>query len=181
MERAQSKAEVAVNQHVPLPAQAAQYIRLRQELVEVYGLDEEDPALLDTLDGQSDFTDVLAAMFRRAEELESHAASLDAQAKERRDRADIKRDRAAKLKRTIVHYMDAAGLPRLERPEFMISVAWSRRSIIVPDDVSALPPQYVREKIIRTPDKEALKQALETGEVIEGVSLSNAHRTLRRR
>ena len=51
-------------------------------------------------------------------------------------------------------------------------VAFSfRKSEVVEADIDRLPPQYITEKITKSPDKTAIKTALKSGEVIEGASL----------
>lgn len=51
------------------------------------------------------------------------------------------------------------------------SVYWKKSESVLCPDVSFLPLKFVREKITKEPDKVAIKEALNKGEVIQGCSI----------
>lgn len=51
------------------------------------------------------------------------------------------------------------------------SVYWKESESVLCPDVSELPIKFVREKITKEPDKVAIKEALNSGEVIQGCSI----------
>lgn len=164
----------------PLAASAALYGRMKGELAERYQLAEDDPALLDTLDGCTELGDGIAAILRRARELEAHVKSLQQQKRDLHDREVVKTEGAKKLRAIALHYMDQVGMRRLERPDFTASPANGRTKLIGLDAeglADRLPERLCRIK--REPDAKAIREAIEAGDVIEGVSLSNGGRTLR--
>lgn len=168
-----------MNAHAPLAIARAHFERMKTELVETYGLNEADPALWDTLDGETDFGDALASMIKRARELEAHAESLGTTIKGLQERKAHKVDRARQLRAVVLHFMDEVGMPRLERPEFVATPTRRPAGLAGLDtvDVDALPDALVRIK--REPNASAIKAAIEAGQVIEGVRLGNPSRTLR--
>ena len=66
--------------------------------------------------------------------------------------------------------MKAIGKDKVECPLFKVSVRTNAPSIVIQDS-AFIPRKFVTEKTVLTPDKKALKEAIELGEVVEGVSL----------
>lgn len=161
-----------------LAASAAMYERAKAELVANHGLAEDDPAFLDTLDGITDLGDLIAALVRRSRELDAHVDSLKAQVKALSDRKAEKEARSKKLRSLALHYMETVGMPRLERPDFTASPRWTKPGLagLAQLDAAQLPDRLRRTKY--EPDATAIRDALEAGEIIEGVSIGNAGRTL---
>lgn len=94
----------------------------------------------------------------------------------RRMRANLDARRARFVRREeayrgmILAALQALGLPNMKQPDFSVSWRPGGAAVIITDD-TLLPTEYVR--IIRQPDKIALKEALANGEVIDGAELGN--------
>jgi Siphovirus Gp157 len=73
---------------------------------------------------------------------------------------------------TVLSIMEALGLSRFVDPEFSLSVSPGKPGVIITSE-SELPEWAVVETVVRTPDKAAIKAALELGDVA-GAVLSQA-------
>jgi hypothetical protein len=74
---------------------------------------------------------------------------------------------------TVLSIMEALGLAKFVDPEFSLSVSPGRSKVVITDEW-ALPLSLVEESIVRTPDKAAIKAALEEWGEVAGAVLSQA-------
>lgn len=164
--------------YVPLSAQVRLYEEAKADLMASHGLEADDPALPDSLDGCCDLPDTLAAMVRRARCLEADCEALVAMEKRFKARREGKLAAVERLRDRVAHYMTEAGMPHLERPDFRASFRRTPPPLIVSDDVSAdaLPDHVV--KVLRQINKTALRAAVEAGETFPGVALGNPSRSI---
>jgi hypothetical protein len=112
--------------------------------------------------------DRASALLDRLEARAASYAKQIAQLQKRKKQAEARYER---LEDAIVTRMQKAGVDYA--PGF--AVEFSTRSApaaVQIEDASALPPEYLREKVISEPDKNAIKQALARGVEIEGVELT---------
>jgi hypothetical protein len=161
-----------MNIQTPLASAVALWSRTRAELVDVHQLGEDDPALLDTLDGLTDLGDRLAAMLRRARQKEADSKALGEMIAEMKDRKTRLDNSAESLRRASAWAAHEAEIPRLERPDFTATFTMGKRALVGDAPVDQLPPKFVRVK--READKVAIRQALEAGETVPGFNLSNS-------
>lgn len=134
-------------------------------------LDTDEAALMEALreDG-ADVEGLLVRLLRAMGEAKANAEAVDQRmaalvARGRRFERQAENYRAASYA-----ILDALGLTKWRHAEFSVSVSPGRPGVIVTDE-AALPDRFVR--VTRSPDKAAIKAALEQGEVIEGAELSN--------
>lgn len=167
-----------MNQHQPIPfALATLYAYQRGLLISEFPeLQEDTLALADTLDGISMLPDVLASLLRSAIEDEAIADALtNVIIKANQERRDRFERRAAKRRQMVQALMEHAGMTKLERPDLTASIRNIPAGVIITDE-AALPDNMVR--ISRSPDKTAIKNALNAGEAIPGATLGNGHTSL---
>ena len=89
----------------------------------------------------------------------------------KRAELEMKTRKQAKEKKvqSLLDYLKFAGVTKYETTEGVVS---SRKSKAVEISIDAIVPvKYINTKITETPDKTALKKAIEGGEVIEGVEV----------
>jgi hypothetical protein len=149
----------------------ATWNRLRAELVEVYGLEPDDDALTDTLDGELDLGDQIHKLLQHACENELFAEALDKRIGELKARKD-RLNRAAKAIRQ--HAAEAAleaGMKKLPRPDMTVSFGLSKPALVGEADPETLPDHLVRTK--REINRTAIKAAIEAGQDVPGFALSN--------
>ena len=154
----------------------ADYQRKKADLLAAFPeLAEDEQALLDTLEGEAGLHDALAAMIRKAQEAEAFeeaCASLIAAKSARRSRFG---QQSIALRDAVLSLMQAAGLRKLEMPDFTASVAQGRGKVVITDE-AALPDQFFR--VSRAPNKTAVSDALKDGQTVPGALMSNGEPTL---
>lgn len=140
-------------------------------------LDTDEAALMEALrDAGADVDGLLLRLLRALGEADGNMdatseriAALDTRfARFRRQREEYRS--------AVNAILDALGLTKWRSAEFTVSVSAGRPGVIV-TDVDALPAGYVR--VTKSPDKSAIKAAMDQGEVIPGAEWQNPTPTLR--
>ena len=133
-------------------------------------------AIADTLDGEAGdlegkitgYAQVISA--RRAEEL-AIIESAEAQLL----RAANSAKRTDWLENNLLSCMQAANMPKVKSPWFVVSLKTSQRTII--DDESLIPNDYLREipavAASTAPDKALIKKSMADGYVIPGAHIES--------
>lgn len=153
----------------------AEYQRVRESLLATFPeLAEDDETLADTIDGETGLLDAIADLIRYAREDEAVEEALDKIIAEMRERKARIGQRAVKRREGALALMQAAGIAKLERPDFTATVAAGRPKVVITDE-AVLPQAMFRIK--REPDKALIMASLKAGPV-EGAALSNAEPVL---
>ena len=150
---------------------------LRNRLAELYSLDKDDEAILDTVAGETKLTDVIAAMIRESQVAKAQAAGVCALASEMLARSARLETKHEKLRDLAKWAMLEAGLPKLSEPDFSVSISKGRQKVVTvgePDGINT----YVKEKITRQWDKDAIRADLEAGVTLSFAYLGNAEPVL---
>ena len=154
----------------------AEYKRVRESLLTQFPeLVDDTKTLTDTLEGETDLLDVIDQMLRQSREDKAFADALNGIIKETRERQERLKRRAEKHKAGALALLEAAGEKKLIRPDYTASIRFTPGKVEIIDD-AALPDAFV--KVVTTPDKTAIKAALERGESVEGAVLGNGHESL---
>lgn len=153
-----------------------EYRRARESLLtEFPELADDDRALADTLDGETDAGDVIAKLIRDAREDEALAGGLGEMLADMVTRKARFLARAGKRRSFALTLMNAIGWQKIERPDFTAAVRNTPPSVKITDDI-LIPDNLC--KFTRTPDKPAIKQALQRGETVSGATLNNGSQSL---
>ena len=101
--------------------------------------------------------------------------------KEAELRIKARRERLQKsmesLKGYLLENMQACGIEEISCPEFLVKRAKNPPRVEV-EDMESLPLNYVKEKVTRAPDKTLIKKAIESGEEIQGASITRGERLI---
>jgi Zn-dependent M32 family carboxypeptidase len=154
----------------PLSNTVAIYNAIKAQLAEEFDLENDDAALLGTLDGETNLHEILSDMAREVERYEGFAEALKRiieQNKERKDRFERKAD---KLRQSIGWAMQEAGLKKVESADVTLSLRNNPPSLVTTIEPEDAPEQFRTVKTTYAFDKKAIKEAL-----LEGDSLSFAH------
>jgi cation transport regulator ChaB len=166
-----------MNIHTPLAPAIAEWTRLSAELREVYGLDPEDEALGDTLDGALDLGDQIHKLLQHACEQELFAEALDKRIAEYKARKD-RLGRAAKaIRQHVAEAALEAGLKKLPRPDMTVSFSMTKPGVAGEADPDQLPDDLVKVK--RVLNMAAIKEAVEAGRDVPGFYRTNGRPTVR--
>lgn len=144
------------------------------EQLKAQGYADDEDLIIDVIEGQTDALEAVSSVMRwagegqaLAEGLKAYEAAIEARRKRYEGRKNIAKAAIAKL-------MDSMGVKKLERPEGTISISAGKQKLVYSADFDAekLPVKLRRVKY--EADAAAVKDWIEGGEQIEGVSLSNA-------
>lgn len=158
----------------PLYALVEQYRELEQ--LDVEDLDEQ--ALADTLEALQGEITVKAtncALFAR--NIETFADTVEAAAQQMTERAARLRRKSTAVREYLLNQMRGAGITKISAPEFTVSIRKNPVAVQIAAD-AAIPQEYmvVPEPPPPRPDRKKLKDALQTGAVIDGVRLEQGER-----
>jgi hypothetical protein len=92
-------------------------------------------------------------------------------------RMERKAARIERRKGAVLAAMEIVGLPKLELATATVSVGKGRRKVII-TDAELIPAEFMREKVTRSPDKDAIAEALLGKTQVPGAELSNTMPTL---
>lgn len=148
------------------------HAELRDRLKAVYGLDDDDPALIDTLEGLSDLDAAIAAVVREAREAEANANALDTIIEANRQRKARWERKRESLRDLASWAMSEANLKKIVTADLTVSLRAGKPKIII--DEGALAVEFMKSVVTTKPDRDAVKAAVEAGSVPNGVTVSNA-------
>ena len=148
----------------------------RADLAALADLDIDPQTAADTLEGmQGEIRDKLQAVIAYSLELDILAAGASEAAKRMQDRAKSLTSRVEWLRAYALQSMQATGIGDVSNDEFSAKIAKKPASVVILDS-ARLPGEYVTVKMTESPDKIALKKAIEAGAIIDGVSLQQGFR-----
>ena len=157
---------------------------LADRLREMYpDLAADDPALITTLEGESNLTEALGHLVRSSELDRTMAAALTIRVDEmeqRRQRIESTMERKREL---VAKVMENCGIKRIAQCDFTAVLTAGQPKVIVTNEKEI--PGYlmvVPEPPPPKPDKRAIAGLLKAGAIVPGAVLSNAqpHITVRR-
>lgn len=147
-----------------------------ERLADVEDLDEQTVA--DTLAGlQGDIATKAQSVAAMTLNVEAWAQAAEDASKRLAERATRTRKKAEWLRRYLHENMRAAGIPKIESPEFTVSIRKNPAAVLIAEGI-ILPAKFMvqPEPPPPRPDKKAIGEALKAGEVIEGCELRQSER-----
>lgn len=165
-----------MNQHVQIKLAKAQIGQVLEALN--HFLSDDDEALkLDMLEGETGLNEIVSRLLADNEDDEGTIAALDAQIDVRAIRKERLGNRIEARKKAIGSLMDCARITKLPLPEATISLRTlkPRPKIVNPDEV---PDDFLTEVVTVKADMEAIKEAIERGETVPGVVMTNGGSSL---
>ena len=154
---------------------ADQYLEASTALAD---LDIDAQTLADTLEGLSGELEVKAqnvAMFVR--NLEASAEAIKAAEKQMTERRKAIENRAESIRDYLKSNMERTGINKIECPWFTIAIKKNPKSVCI-DDANVIPNEYKRqpEPPPPSPDKKAIKDAIEAGKDVPGAHIEQGTR-----
>lgn len=154
----------------PLAATIRVVNELREKLKTEYGLEDDDEALVGTIEGETDLGEQLARIARDAIRTEAMAKGLTELIKENQSRKTRLELRAEKLRAIVSWSMQEAGLKKIPAPDMTISLSMGKPPILLDEDIQ-VPEQFCRVEY--EPDKRVIRDAIERGEHLPFARLGN--------
>ncbi len=151
------------------------------ELVSVYGFDpydaDDQDIWLSALEGETSLDTVLDRLL----ELRYRAAANEEAVKERiknlKDRADRYKREQEVLTKAMQKTLNMVNQKTYKTVEATYSIRAGTRRVEIEDE-TAIPTQLTTVKTITSPDKNAIKAALEAGEIVPGATLVTGEETI---
>ena len=138
-------------------------------------LAEDEELRLDTIEGETNAFDILQRLLL----IERDAASMQLAIKKRTEELDARADRHKRtqdaMRKLMLRIMQAGGVQKVPLPDATLSVTKGRESVDIIDD-AILPRKFL--KVVKTPDKKAIKDALDAGKKVKGAALKVGEQTL---
>lgn len=135
--------------------------------------DLPEEVIRDTLEGLQypieEKTTAIASMVRN---MESFADQIDTAVDQMKARSTSARNRAERIKAYAKESMERAGISKIECPYFRVAIRKNPPKVLI-DESAVIPAKYLTTPPPPEPkpNRTALKQAIEAGEAIEGVSV----------
>lgn len=138
-------------------------------------LKDDEDLLRDTLEGNTRFNDIIDRLLGEMRDNETLAEAASQRIGKIRERQTRLTHRVQFYRSLIHRLMTTAGIRSVPLGEAKISVVNSPDKVIITDE-SAIPDAFC--KIIKEPNKTAIKNALKSGTMIPGATLSNGGTTI---
>ena len=145
---------------------------LRERLAVQHDMDEADPSLIDTLDGETDLNENLGKVAMSAKEDEAHADAIKSMIADLQTRKARLERRAEYKRNQIAWAMQETGQNSIKLAHVTLSCRMGKPKLIIDDE--RLPMDFKKSKVTYSPDCELIQDAVDRGDVPEGVQIDNA-------
>lgn len=135
-------------------------------------LAEDDELWTLAIESETSAHELLTQIVRRIEDTKALVIGTKDRFEELKARKDRFEHRIDTLRELAFKIMSAAELAKLELPEATLSLRAGTQQLVGEADPATLPDSLC--KILRAPDRAAIKDALKTGQTIPGYELSNS-------
>lgn len=140
-------------------------------LRDMLGDDFDEQTFLDTLDGETDAMDIADRLLDGVFDADALADAIKTQEADLKARRQRVESRSDAYRAQILTLLNAIDVKKLERPRATVSKRAGSMSVRIVDEAS-VPSQLCTVKTITSPDKAAIKAALEAGEAVPGCELA---------
>lgn len=147
-------------------------------LAEYPQLAEDEELFRDTLEGNTRFNEIMDRLLQETRDNEALAEAASQRIGKIRERQTRLTHRAQFYRGLMLRLLSLTGIKSIALAEAKISVVNSPEKVIVTDE-SAIPDAFM--KITKEPNKTAIKNALKSGTIIPGATLSNGGTTIQLR
>ena len=155
---------------LPVRSEIQRYTRIREWLLQHFP-DVDDQTIRDTLEGETNLHEMIAAVIRSALVDEALSAGLRKRLDDMKERLTRLEERGAKKRQLALEAMAEAGLSKLQQSDFTASTRPGSPSLLVTAEGEVPSPYWVPQppKL----DRQALLGELKRGADIPGVQLNN--------
>ena len=138
---------------------------LKERLALAYNLEDDDDALLQTLEGELPLTDIILQMAREAKQAEAYASALASIINDNQRRKHRLEEKAERLRALAAWAMGECGLTKLQEADVTISMRMGKPTLVIDADEPKYPKIPFTKVIFSYAwDKEGLRAAVERGD-----------------
>ena len=160
----------------PLAMEMSKFRLLKERLMQIYFLDDDEETLADTLEGITNLHEMLSAIIRSALVDESLQEGLRSRLEEMKQRLARFEERGTKKRQVALEVMTEIGLKKLEQPDFTASTRSGSPSLVVVAE-EIIPEAFWVPQPAKL-DRQSLLAELRRGRDIPGAQLGNPKPTL---
>jgi len=143
---------------------------ISKSLSKLEELCEQDESITEYLDGvQMQLEEKAKNIFFYMQTFDGNMEAVDKEIKRLQGLRKFHSNQHAKLKNYITYSMNLAGLDKIETD--LVKFIFRKSKSIQIDNESFLDKKFIKEKITYSPDKTAIKKAIESGEEVAGAVL----------
>lgn len=102
-------------------------------------------------------------------QLEGEAEIIEAEIRRLQQQKKYRENAVERLKQTLSGAMRLHGIEEIKTP--LLKISFRRSCTVEVDDVKLIPSEYIKTTVTTSPDKKAIKEALEAGGTVLGASL----------
>lgn len=148
-----------------------------QKCFDLLGQEEiDEQTVLDTIESlDGEINTKMKAVSGFFLNLEAQADAISEARKKMADRENLLRKQIEWYKTYLKNAMQANGFTEVSCPEFCIKLKKNPVKTVI-DSMVAIPEIYKNAEVVYTPDKKAIKEALQAGENIPGAHLEQDYR-----
>ena len=133
--------------------------------------DMDDQTVTDTLDGlEGELQEKMLNVAKYQQGLEAEAVAIKNAIGNMQARMKSKQNQAMRLKAYLSDLMLKTGETKVSDP--FVALSFRKSVSVVVDDQEALPTDCITQKVTYTPNKTAIKKAIQAGEQVTGAHLS---------
>ncbi|MCO7736418.1 siphovirus Gp157 family protein [Brucella intermedia] len=145
-------------------------------LVEMYPeLQDDEDLRSDMLEGNTSLHDVLSRIVAIERDANSMLLAIGERAKELAARKDRYARRKDAMRALLLRLLKAADLTKVSLTEATVSIGKGRAGVEIVDE-TLLPARFL--KVVKSPDKTLIKEALDAGKTVKGAVLREGQPTL---
>lgn len=133
-------------------------------------LGDDETLLHDTVEGQTNLLEFIEKAMRQVSQDEGMIDGIDVEIARLEARKKRYRQRIDKTEAVVLHALEETGMRSIELPTCTLSVRVGKPSVQIYDE-EALPQGFWRWK--KEPNKQFIKETIQSGEQVPGASLSN--------
>ncbi|TWH01792.1 viral Gp157 protein [Ochrobactrum sp. J50] len=138
-------------------------------------LAEDEDLRADMIEGETDAYRVLGRIVAIERDANSMVLAIGERAKELAARKERYARRKDAMRALLLRLLKAANLNKVSLPEATVSVSKGRAGVEIVDE-SAVPARFL--KVVKSPDKTLIKEALDAGKTVKGAVLREGQPTL---
>lgn len=152
---------------------AGEYRAIEQKLLDS---DLDAKTITDTLEsvsGELEEKAINVAMFIR--NIESSADQIDQAIKHMQERKKAMESKAESIKKYLLENMQRTGITKIESPYFTVQLKKNPPSVVVDNEVD-INDKFKVTKTVTSIDKESIKLAIKSGEIVAGAHIEQKER-----
>lgn len=138
-------------------------------------LQDDETLKADMLEGSTSLYEVLTRLVSIERDANSMSAALTSRINDMTARKQREEKRKDAMRKLMLRVMQAAGESKAKLVEATVSVGKGRQSVEIVDE-AAVPPRFL--KVVKSPDKGLIKEALEAGKKVKGAAFKDSGPTL---